>query len=203
MLAILDQDAHKITVCNLDGTSEGLTVYLNMKNSEQLLDYANFYVRISQDFERAIFCYGELNYLSEVRNGETYQQELRFLKKKMVQYILTVGNDFYIVCCKEYDKDLDVYSTRWQTKLKLFKLGIDRRIEPNCIRVFDTILYEGNSYLKTNSTIMILSARDQLVFFDKMEFYQHEIADWISGSGEKPRVHERLESMDGFASSFS
>ena len=67
-----------------------------------------------------------------------HQEELLFMKKKIMQSILCMKDHFLIVCCKDYDKDLDVYSTKWKTKERFYKLSIDRRIEPDCIRVFDT-----------------------------------------------------------------
>lgn len=43
--------------------------------------------------------------------------------------IITHGSDFYIVCSKDYDKDLDIVSTRrnWNDyKEKCYKISIDR-----------------------------------------------------------------------------
>ena len=72
------------------------------------------------------------------RRVDGHQEELLFMKKKIMLSILCMKDHFLIVCCKDYDKDLDVYSTKWQTKERFYKLSIDRRIEPDCIRVFDT-----------------------------------------------------------------
>jgi hypothetical protein len=98
-------------------------------------------VQISEDFKKVVFCYGYLNYLCEEKyeGGGYHQQELNFIKGKYVQKIKPVGSDFFIICCKNYDKDLDIYCTKpeWMNKLRHYKLSIDRRIEPNSIRVFD------------------------------------------------------------------
>lgn len=55
----------------------------------------------------------------------------------------------------------------------------------------------------------ILSARDQLVFFDTIEYSEDKIMAWVEGTEkestekEMPQTGQLIESMDGFASSFS
>ena len=97
-----------------------------------------------------------------------YQEELNLIKGKYVKHILTIGPDFYIICCKDYDKDLDVYCTskEWMNKHRHYKLSIDRRIEPNSMRVFDCFIMPMYDKMQMG----ILSARDQLGFYDIVEY---------------------------------
>jgi hypothetical protein len=205
MLAEFDMDLQKIVIKNYH-TPDVVerSIGLNFSKSEQLTDYKSFFVRISEDFSKVIFCYGMLNYLQEYRNGMCYQEELLYLKKKNVRSILPVGEDFYIICCKGYDKDLDVYCTRWVNKYRYYKVSIDRRIEPNSIRVFDSYILRPSKKLRQNVTMGILSARDQMVFYDIVEFPDDEINAWVEGKLlEKPEIIYLTETIDGFASSLS
>jgi len=100
-------------------------------DSEENLD-----VRISEDFEQAVLLNKTENYLLE-KNPETeeeYQQtSLNWLKDKVMLSVSSVGSDFYIVSCGDYDDDLSIQSTAERN----FKRKIKRRVEPNVLKVFD------------------------------------------------------------------
>jgi hypothetical protein len=87
--------------------------------------------KISQNFETIIACYENDNFLVS-RNpmtGEFTQERMQLSNEKKIKKIITHGNDFYIVCCKDYDKELDIISTRsnWSyVRDKQFKVSIRR-----------------------------------------------------------------------------
>ena len=74
------------------------------------------------------------------------QERMNFLNKKKIKKIINHVHDFYIVCCKDYDKDLDILSTRneWNNKAegKIYKVSIERQIEPDAIRAFDMVIID-------------------------------------------------------------
>ena len=73
---------------------------------------------------------------AEDENSAVYSLgTLSWLNKKLIYHIMTIGrSDFLFLSSKVYDLDLDIYAS-WT---KHFKLGIKRKIEPNCINIFDT-----------------------------------------------------------------
>ena len=69
---------------------------------------------------------------------------MNFLDNKKIKRIIIHEHDFYIICCKDYDKDLDILSTRkeWNRSGKCYKVSIDRQIEPDAIRAFDMVIID-------------------------------------------------------------
>ena len=89
---------------------------INIKSPEQLTDFLDYRVLIAEDFSKVMFSYQDQNYLCEEKNGKFCQSELSFLNKRKVKSLRTEGGEIFIFCCKDYDKDLDVYSTSWLKK---------------------------------------------------------------------------------------
>ena len=97
------------------------------------------------------------------------QSRIGWLKNKLIRYIIHAGpSDFLLVCCKGYDRDLDVQSSCYPN----FKINIKRQIEPNAIKVFDCFLSE-NIFMKSDpnlrgigSELKIVSTRDDEFFID-------------------------------------
>ena len=110
-------------------------------------DLSNLRVKISRNFKNVIFTNKHESYLlssSEDEEEETYSQStMAWINKKLVREIIQAGDkDFLLVCCKEYDRDLDVQSSLYEN----FKISIKRRIEPNTIMVFDVIQKDEDEY---------------------------------------------------------
>ena len=53
----------------------------------------------------------------------------------MREIVYAGEENFLFVCCKEYDRDLDVQSS-WDED---YKISIIRRIEPNTIKIFHAL----------------------------------------------------------------
>lgn len=66
-------------------------------------------------------------------------KSLQWLKGKVIRKIIHArANEFFFVCCKHYDQDLDIQSSldeKW-------KMSIKRRISPGSIKVFDVALLD-------------------------------------------------------------
>ena len=92
---------------------------------------------------------------------------MNWLNKKKIKRILTHEHDFYIVCCKDYDKDLDILSTQkeWNHHSgNIFKVSIERQIEPDAIRAFDLVIIDQFDKREQDDGIIsrfkLLSGRD-------------------------------------------
>ena len=88
-------------------------------------------------------------------SGYMYKQEIiHYLMKKKIRAIFTIGSSFYFVCCKDYDKNLDVYSSNkyWSFGDIHYKLGMDRAILPNSVRTFDFHIVSNKTVDKNNQT---------------------------------------------------
>lgn len=101
-------------------------------------------IKISENFSKVMLSYKNEHYLikrdEKVRSGLVYKQEIiKYLMKKKIRAIFTTMSSFYFVCCKDYDKNLDLYSSHkcWSMGDTHYKLGFDRAILPNSIRTFD------------------------------------------------------------------
>lgn len=84
------------------------------------IDKNKLRVKISQNFETVMVCYENDNFLLSRKSlSERFSQEkMSLAKDKKIKKIVTHGKDFYIVCCKDYDKELDIISSResWNNK---------------------------------------------------------------------------------------
>ena len=105
-------------------------------------------IKISQNFEKVLMSVEKVEkdifLLSRNSLKERFTQErMLMVKDKTIKKIITHGNDFYIVCCKDYDKDLEIISTKdsWSNRIdKTFRISVKRLIEPNEIRAFDLLV---------------------------------------------------------------
>ena len=82
------------------------------------------------------------------------------------------GEGFYLVCCKDYGRGLEIYSTRD----KELKLKLPRRIEPGMIRFFDSLQYADIS--ADSSAIHICSQRESELFIDRVEPKRFKTKFW-------------------------
>jgi len=81
-----------------------------------------------------------------------------------VREIVYAGEEnFLFVCCKEYDRDLDVQSS-WDEE---YKISIIRRIEPNTIKIFHALQDEEN-HEGLGQQLTILLMRDNDFFIDRV-----------------------------------
>ena len=95
-----------------------------------------------------------------------------------------------IVCCKDFDKELEILSTveSWSNKHeKNFRVSIKRQIEPNAIRAFDLMVVDNDEAWQSIQKetrifrIKMLSARDQQVFVDNIQIPSEDsIQAWLS-----------------------
>ena len=44
---------------------------------------------------------------------------------------------FYFICCSDYDQDLDIMTSNQE----IYKVSINREIEPGVVNIFDVHLY--------------------------------------------------------------
>lgn len=73
-----------------------------------------------------------------------------------MQEIVNAGeNQFIFICCKEYDRDLDIQCS-WDEN---YKISIKRRIEPYSINVFHAI-QENENHEGLGDKMIIISMRD-------------------------------------------
>jgi hypothetical protein len=122
-------------------------------------------------------------------DGVDYDQtSLSWLKGKVIRRIIYAGpSHFFFVCCKHYDRDLDIQSSLLST----FKISIKRRISPNSISVLDALQFpvdgvdedDGDDIPKVE--LGIVSMRDSELFVDYVSPYQWHHCD------DPERVHER------------
>ena len=108
-------------------------------------------VKISEDFSKVLLAYKSENIMIQrdkaAYGGYYEQRNLSYLTSKKIRKIATFGCNFYFVCCKDYDKNLDILCSRskWSTKAgKIYKLGLDRSILPNTVRTFDLKVYKND-----------------------------------------------------------
>ena len=93
-------------------------------------------VKISEDFSQAVLVNKSENYLlSKGEDGLFHQSSLGWLKGKIVRNITSSGPHFFFVCCKDYDRDLDIMCS----SQKEFKISIPRAIEPGIITALDVL----------------------------------------------------------------
>jgi len=107
-------------------------------NKERKITYFNedttyLDVKISEDFESAVLVNQTENYILYFEDEEWHQNSLIWLNGKQIRSITSYKEQFLFVCCKEYDRDIDIMSSH----LSDFKISIKRKIEPNTLRVFD------------------------------------------------------------------
>ena len=107
-------------------------------NKERKITYFNedttyLDVKISEDFKSAVLVNQKENYILFEEDDEWHQNSLIWLNGKQIRSIVSYQDQFLFVCCKEYDRDIDIMSSH----LSDFKVSIKRKIEPNTLRVFD------------------------------------------------------------------
>ena len=101
-------------------------------------DIKNLVVKISRDLNSVMFANKNENFLlTKCENNEHYNQNtISWMKGKIIREIVHAGeSNFLLICCKDYDRDLDVQSSLYEN----FKISIKRRIEPNTISILDAI----------------------------------------------------------------
>ena len=141
---------------------------------------------------------------------------MNFLNKKRIKKIITHVHDFYIVCCKDYDKDLDILSTRneWNNKTdgKIYKVSIERQIEPDAIRAFDLVIIDQFDKREQDDSIVsrfrLLSGRDQQIFLDDIELPDEDLLEYwldpknneVSEQPETSIFSQYFEQQTGFCS---
>ena len=89
-------------------------------------------VKLSDDFQTAIFSNGKENYLLKGRGQEYFAA----IKDKFLRYVVSHNNQFYLVTSKDYDRDIDILSSSNRD----FNASILRSIEPGILKVFDSII---------------------------------------------------------------
>ena len=125
------------------------------------------------------------------------QSRIAWLKNKEIRYILHSGpSDFLLVCCKDYDRDLDIQSSCYPN----FKINIPRQIEPNSIKVFDCFL-SGTVHLNSDpnlrgigSMLKVVSTRDDEFFVDDV----NPLANYLHMDRNYKKIEENeLEDLVG------
>ena len=96
-------------------------------------------VKISDNLRDVIFSNGTEHYLLNDHKQMSYP----YIKDKFVKNVLGYNNNFYLVACKDYDRDIDILCTEDNK----FNASIKRNIEPGNISVYDMI--KDNNLLKT------------------------------------------------------
>ena len=132
--------------------------YLSQKSNERVK------VKIAMDFKKVAMSYGNENYILTIDDGGHQNQKIiSWLKGKHISHIVPVQNDFLFVCHKEFDKDLDIESS----KREEFKIKINRQIEPGKLRVMDV----GQMRLNEEGfgdKLAILNMRDENFYYDEV-----------------------------------
>jgi hypothetical protein len=93
---------------------------------------SNLTVKISNDFQNAMFSNGVENYILKGRAQEYFPD----INDKFLRYVVDAGNTFYLVTSKDYDRDIDILSSNERE----FNASIIRSIEPGILKVFDSII---------------------------------------------------------------
>ena len=70
-----------------------------------------------------------------LNRSDSIQNSLNWLHGKTIRIIYSYDSDFIFVACKEYDRDIDVMSSKGD--FNSFKISIPRRVEPGVIKCFD------------------------------------------------------------------
>lgn len=131
------------------------------------------------------------------QSGHFEQRNLKYLTRKKIRYISTSGCNFFFVCCKEYDKNLDVISSKssWSTREKMYKIGLDRGILPNSVRTFDLKIFNNPNPNEKNNDgtfihqkMMVMSTLDQQLFVDNINLQSDDIINkWVTKRDPIPK----------------
>ena len=148
-------------------------------------DISNLDVKISEDFMQAVLVNKTENYLlSTGSDGLWHQHSLSWLRGREIRKIYSNISDFIFVCCKEYDRDLDIFCS-FNDK---FKVSIPRSIEPGIINVFD-VFQEDIDDEGYGSVMHVLSLRDEEFYVDNVNLqavaYNKRMRD--EGENEEPQ----------------
>jgi hypothetical protein len=92
-------------------------------------------VKISEDFSKVMFSSGQEHYILDQHSQNSFHQ----LKDKKVRNVINHKNSFYLVSCKEYDRDIDILNSDDPE----FNASIKRNIEPGLVKVFDSMIYQS------------------------------------------------------------
>mmetsp|Transcript_8198 Transcript_8198/g.12573 ORF Transcript_8198/g.12573 Transcript_8198/m.12573 type:complete len:100 (+) Transcript_8198:1718-2017(+) len=86
---------------------------------------------------------------------------MSWLRLKKVSYLFNQGSEFFFICHDDFDHEIDVISSS-QPK---FKISIPKRIEPNCLVIFDAIQadVDENGF---GTRLVVTSARDSDFYYD-------------------------------------
>jgi len=66
------------------------------------------------------------------------QDNFPWIKDKFLRNVINHGDDFYLVTSKDYDRDVDIL----HSSDKKFNASFKRPIEPNSIKVYDSIIVD-------------------------------------------------------------
>lgn len=101
----------------------------NISYLKPIKDGVELFVKISNDRKRVILSTGVEHY---VHNGIS-QENFPSIEGKFIRGAINDKNEFYLVTCKDYDRDIDIlHSNNFE-----FNASIHRKIEPGSLTVFD------------------------------------------------------------------
>jgi len=93
-------------------------------------------VKISENFHKILLSNGKEHFILK----GIIQRKLSHIKDKFVRHSMYLDDSFYIVCSKNYDRDIDILNTR----LDDFNASIKRSIEPGLMKILDMCIYKSN-----------------------------------------------------------
>mmetsp|Transcript_16687 Transcript_16687/g.25726 ORF Transcript_16687/g.25726 Transcript_16687/m.25726 type:complete len:170 (+) Transcript_16687:1946-2455(+) len=86
---------------------------------------------------------------------------MSWLRLKKVSHLFNQGSEFFFICNDDYDHEIDIISSSYQD----FKISIPKRIEPQCLAIFDAVQADINSE-GFGTRMVIASARDSDFYYD-------------------------------------
>jgi hypothetical protein len=89
-------------------------------------------VCISDNFKKVIFSNGKEHYML---NGKG-QDNFPWIKDKFLRNVVNHGDEFFLVCSKNYDRDVDILHSKNQD----FNASLKRSIEPGSLTVYDSMI---------------------------------------------------------------